>query len=108
MVLKNVRVIETDGTEIIAVKRTDVKLDSKKGRELAIADNQTAKAGIEFDFDVIADLSLAFDTDFAKDWEMDMFGDEKNDFTNKELNESDLELNKPICCPKCGFEFENK
>ena len=29
-----VRVIETDGTEIIAVKRKDVSINSKKGREM--------------------------------------------------------------------------
>jgi len=44
--MDKIRIIESDGTEIIALKRTDVLLDSKKGRELAIADNQTAKEGI--------------------------------------------------------------
>lgn len=69
--LENVRIIETDGNEIIAVRRKDVSIDSKIGRELALADNQTAKAGIDFDMDVIADLSEDFGVDFTTEWEME-------------------------------------
>lgn len=61
--INNVRIIETDGTEIIAVKRTDVSLDSKAGRELAIADNQTAKVGIDFDRQVLLDLQESYEVD---------------------------------------------
>ena len=38
--IKNVRIIETDGTEIIAVKRTGLSEDEKVG--LALADNRTS------------------------------------------------------------------
>ena len=44
-----VRIIETDGTELIAVKRTDLDIDSREGRELALADNATIKANLVFD-----------------------------------------------------------
>jgi hypothetical protein len=44
-----VRIIETDGTELIAVKRTDLDIDSKKGRELALADNAVTKMNLVFD-----------------------------------------------------------
>ena len=44
--IQKVRVIETDGTELIAVKRTDVELDSAKGRLLAFADNKTAEVNL--------------------------------------------------------------
>ena len=48
--LENVRIIETTGDEIIAVKRTDLDLDKGgAARELAIADNRTAEVGIEWD-----------------------------------------------------------
>lgn len=36
---KKVRIIDTDGTELIAVRRTDLSLDSEKGRKAALADN---------------------------------------------------------------------
>ena len=38
--IKNVRIIETDGTEVIAIKRTGLTEDEKVG--LALADNRTA------------------------------------------------------------------
>lgn len=41
--IKSVRVIETEGDELIAVKRADLSLDSKDGRELAYADNLTTQ-----------------------------------------------------------------
>lgn len=63
--LENVRIIESTGNEIIAVKRTDVDLDSETGRELALADNATAKANIVWDFDVI---NSEFDADLSKSW----------------------------------------
>lgn len=63
--LDNVRIIETIGDEIIAVKRMDVDLDSKTGRELALADNATSKANLEWDFEQINSI---FDEQEATDW----------------------------------------
>lgn len=47
--IKRVRIIETDGSELIAVKRTDLTLDSKEGRELALADNVTTQVNLAWD-----------------------------------------------------------
>lgn len=80
--LDKVKIIETDGNEIIAVKRKDLSINSKKGRELAIADNQTAKVGIDFDYDVIESLNEEFDFDFNTEWEID---------SNIILNEDELD-----------------
>lgn len=44
--IQKVRVIESDGSELIAVKRTDLSIDSKKGRELALADNVTTQVNL--------------------------------------------------------------
>lgn len=63
--LDNVKVVETTGDEIIAVKRTDISLNSKKGRKLALADNSTAKADLEWDFENILD---ELTPEEAKDW----------------------------------------
>jgi hypothetical protein len=60
---ENVRVIESDGSELIAVKRTDIDLDTDRGREMALADNATAKANIAWDFDVIANFEIP-----AREW----------------------------------------
>lgn len=54
--IENVKIIETDGNEIIAVKRTDMELDSKQGREMALADNATASANLEWDTETIGEF----------------------------------------------------
>jgi hypothetical protein len=56
--IDDVLVVPTDGTQIIAVQRTDLDLDTDaKARELAIADNRTAELGLEWDADALAELS---------------------------------------------------
>lgn len=63
--LEKVKIVETTGDEIIAVKRTDVSLNSKKGRKMALADNSTAKADLEWDFDnIMSELT----PEEAKEW----------------------------------------
>jgi DNA modification methylase len=56
--IKNVRVIETDGTEIIAVKRTGLTEDEKIG--LALADNRTSDLS-DWDKDMLQQLSAEHD-----------------------------------------------
>lgn len=38
--IKKVRIIETTGDELVAVKRTDVDIDSAEGRKMAYLDNR--------------------------------------------------------------------
>jgi DNA modification methylase len=57
--LDDVLVVETTGNQIVAVKRMDIDLDSKIGRELALADNASSKANIEWNYDNI-----------QQDWEL--------------------------------------
>jgi len=52
--IKNLRVIETDGTEIIAVKRTNLSEEEKVG--LALADNRTSDLS-DWDADMLKQLS---------------------------------------------------
>jgi len=63
--LENVKIVETTGNEIVAVKRTDISLNSKKGREMALADNATAAADLEWDEPAIKD---ELDEEIAKKW----------------------------------------
>ncbi len=51
--IQDVMIVESDGTQLIAVKRTDIDLDSPKGREMALADNASAKANIVFDAELV-------------------------------------------------------
>ena len=69
--LDKVLVVETKGNTLVAVKRTDIDLDSAKGRELALADNATGKANLCFDTDLIMQEAEKFDFD-PEDWGVPM------------------------------------
>jgi hypothetical protein len=62
---ENVIIVETTGKEIVAVKRMDLDLNTKIGREMALADNATAKANITWDVQL---LSEDWQTQELKDW----------------------------------------
>ena len=68
--IKKVRVIESDGTELIAVKRTDISIDSKEGRELALADNLTTQVNLAWDNVELASVAAEQGIDLP-DWGLD-------------------------------------
>lgn len=80
--LKDVIVVETDGTKLVAVKRNDVDLDTEAGREMALADNATAAADLQWDAETIAEIESEFDID-AGGWGVDIDFDTP---TNNEIN----------------------
>jgi hypothetical protein len=49
-------VVETDGTQLVIVKRTELHIDDPKARGLALADNRSAELGLDWDADVLKDL----------------------------------------------------
>lgn len=75
--LEDLQIIESDGTKIIAVKRTDVELNSQIGREMALADNATAAEDLAWDNETIAEVAQEFDFepgDWISSWEKTKFG----------------------------------
>ncbi len=68
--MEDVIIVETTGKQIVAVKRTDIDLDSREGREMAMADNATSKANLAWDVDTIAEMAESFDFD-PSDWGVD-------------------------------------
>lgn len=63
-----IRVVETDGTELVVVQRTDLDASSKAGRELAIADNRASELGLAWDASVIVDAVKVAGADLADLW----------------------------------------
>lgn len=63
--MDKVKIVEISGDELVAVKRTDIELDSKKGREMALADNATAAADLSWDFD---NMLEEFKPEELEDW----------------------------------------
>lgn len=86
--LDDVQIVETDGTKIIAVKRTDIDLDTKQGREMALADNATGAADLQWDADAIADVESEFDID-ASAWGVNL--DFEDDAEQPTASEDDFD-----------------
>lgn len=63
-----VKVIETDGSELVVVKRTDLNTDDEKRKKLAVMDNSTSDSS-EFDLEL---LSVDFDVPELKDMGIDI------------------------------------
>ena len=61
--LDKVIVVETSGDELVAVKRKDIDINSRRGRELALADNATAAANLSWEQPVLMDAAEQFDID---------------------------------------------
>ena len=109
--IKNLRIIETDGDEIIAVKRTGLTEDQKVG--LALADNRTADLS-EWDQEMLHQLSQEHDITawFEQDDLAKIIGD--SDVSSIEDTEGAKELDPSAfsefdhTCPRCGFEFDSK
>lgn len=98
-----VKVIETDGTELIAVKRTDLATEDEKRKGLAIMDNSTTDSS-KFD---TALLQNDFSIPQLQDMGIPMFDTSQVDidgfFENSEAKEKKPKMVK---CPHCGEEFE--
>ena len=82
--LEDVLIVESDGTKLIAVKRTDIDLNTKRGREMALADNASAKANITWDFE---NINLEFDTQECKDWGVIDFTEVEAENEQKDLSD---------------------
>ena len=93
--IKKVRVIETTGDELVAVKRTDVDIDTAEGRKMAFLDNLTTQVNLTWDQTEIqavqADVE-GFDVgDFGVSAEDIPMIEPKDDFSDHTQNEDNDE-----------------
>ena len=93
--IKKVRIIETTGDELVAVKRTDVDIDSAEGRKMAYLDNLTTQVNLTWDQTelqaVQADVE-GFDVgDFGVSAEDIPMIEPKDDFSDHTQNEDNDE-----------------
>lgn len=88
-----VRVVETDGTELVVVKRTDLHTGDPRRKTLALADNATAD-DVEWDFDAIAE---DWTEDEAGEWGVPSWNDDNADVDIDSLFEpSNTSKEKPL------------
>lgn len=95
------KIIETDGTELVVVKRTDLNTNDEKRKQLAIMDNSTSDSS-EFDFD---SLQADFDVEQLQDWGLDV------EFESLEENlkdiSDDIKESYEVVC-ECSTEEEQE
>ena len=90
------KIIETDGSELVVVKRTDLKTDDDKRKRLAVLDNSTSDNS-EFDIDLLEedfaiddlnDMGLDLNFENEEEKEEDEEEDEEEESNIKEKNNS--------------------
>lgn len=87
--MDDVIIVETDGTKLVAVKRTDIDLDSQKGRKMAMADNVTTQVDLSWDTDELDAVAEDYDIDL-EEWDMELDG-EVPDLNNAQEDDFDEE-----------------
>lgn len=113
-----VRVVQTDGSELVVVQRTDLRLTGKgaerdRARKLAIADNRASEVGYSADVEILlehaqsgVDLSAMYRQD-----ELDALvaGMTPPNFEPVGIDEQGrLDQKAKVECPECGCRFEPK
>ena len=102
---KKIRVIETDGDELIAVKRKDLSLDSQEGRRLALADNATSAANLKWDENELKNAEEEFGISRC-DWGMEAQTEIDIDQFFEEEEKENNKPKKQVICPHCGGVIE--
>lgn len=95
-----VRIVESDGTELIVIKRKDLSTEDEKRKLLALADNHTSDTS-RFNFSAIVE---DFGIDKLGDWNMSIpFDDIPADIDSFFIGADKTEKQKnAIICPHCG------
>lgn len=100
-----VRVIETTGDELVAVKRTDIDIDSKEGRELALADNRTAQINLAWDEQNLEAASLEFGLD-PSDFGFEMTDNEPTAESKGEIDVGTFDTDQTLCIKLTTMQYE--
>ena len=100
-----VRVIETTGEELVAVKRTDIDLDSKEGRELALADNRTAQINLAWNEPNLEVAALQFGLD-ASDFGLELTDNEPTAESKGEIDVGTFDTNQTLCIKLTTMQYE--
>ena len=88
------KIVETDGSELVVVKRTDLKTDDDKRKALAVMDNSTSDTS-EFDLELLT-------ADFSVD-ELEDFGIELPEEEEKEEDEEKGNIDEDFIIFPCSI-----
>ena len=105
--IDRIRVIETDGDEVIAVRRTGLTEEQKIG--LALADNRTSDLS-EWDQEMLNRLGEQHDISlfFSQDDLDGILEVEAEQLPPEDFAEVDDDITTEHRCPSCGYEWSGK
>lgn len=109
--IKDIVIVETQGDKMVAVKRTDIDLNTEKGRDLAIADNAIGEKNLEWDEEALETLEQEFgisrgewgDPERKKE---DKVVEDPSVEGKQEEEQEQEEKGRMTICPKCYAEFK--
>lgn len=88
---RKVVIVDSDPDTLVAVRRKDVDLDTKQGREMALLDNLTTQVNLAWDESEIESVSAEVEGFDASEW-----GYKMSIETNKTPNEPKEEVLRPF------------
>jgi len=94
---KPIRIIESDGSELIAIQRTDLHTDDPKRKQLAIMDNSSSDSS-EFDMELLQ-------CDF-EEFELEEMGLEIPIFEETDYSDKNKEIDTDFVDQKYTFKLE--
>ena len=105
--IDRIRVIETDGDEVIAVRRTGLTEEQKVG--LALADNRASDLS-EWDQEMLNRLSQQHDISafFSQDDLDGILEVDVEQLPPEDFAEVDDDITTEHRCPSCGYEWSGK
>ena len=105
--INRIRVIETDGDEVIAVRRSGLTEEQKIG--LALADNRTSDLS-EWDQEMLNRLGEQHDISlfFSQDDLNGILDTEVEQLPPEDFAEVDDDITTEHRCPSCGYEWSGK
>lgn len=129
--IKDVIIVDTEGDVLVAVRRKDLSLDSKKGREMSIGDNAIGEKNLEWSESALQYMTEKWDMDtrvwdvetkeMGEDYKPNLNPTQQNSITTgkdvaaaeKKIEEG-IESKKKaldlqdVICPACGYKFQIK
>jgi hypothetical protein len=104
-----VRIVESDGTELVVVQRTDLDLDTDAARSLAYLDNRVVELDLSWDVaELLADRDAGLDlaaVGFDADELAALLAGTELPGEFREYDESIADEVKYCTCPQCGHRF---
>jgi len=90
---EKVKIVKAMPDELVVVQRDDIDLDTPQGRAMALADNKTSEANLEWDFEIMQE---ELPTEMLEDWGIELLEDEieavEDDYTEPDDMQVDVVL----------------